>query len=144
MGEHSCLHVRAQGHGERHGGVLQSYRREGRPRVEGVRQVDEEGWTLPRGGLLSATDPLAALGADGASIQVAGSLTCKGLADATCGRHAWPSQLLGRRVEKVHLVWRQDARICSPRDLFSSVEDFLALVCCFALANAPGHVLEFR
>merc|ERR1712187_358516 len=63
--------------------MLQPHRREGRPRVEGVRQVDEEGWTLPCGGLLSA--PSAVLGADGAPLKLA-------------GRQAGPSQLLGRRV----------------------------------------------
>merc|ERR1712039_916791 len=55
--EHARVHVRAQGHGEWHGGVLQPHRREGRPRLEGVCQVDEEGWTLPCRGLLSAADP---------------------------------------------------------------------------------------
>merc|ERR1712060_20538 len=58
--QHPCLHVWAEGHGERHGRVLQPARREGGCRLERVREDDEEGWTLPRGGLLSTTGPSAA------------------------------------------------------------------------------------
>merc|ERR1711972_489896 len=47
------LHVRSEGHGVRHGGVLLAPREEGRRRMEGLREGDEEGPPLPRGGVLS-------------------------------------------------------------------------------------------
>merc|ERR1712107_602457 len=46
------IYMRVEGHGKRHGGVLQSARREERHGLEGVRQEHEEGEAIPRGGLL--------------------------------------------------------------------------------------------
>merc|ERR1711920_618875 len=46
------LHVRPEGHGVRHGGVLFALGGESRRRLEGLREGDEEGRPLPRRGVL--------------------------------------------------------------------------------------------
>merc|ERR1711948_55108 len=52
MAEYAHLHVRLEGHGVRHGGVLLASREEGRRRMEGLREGDEERTPLPCRGLL--------------------------------------------------------------------------------------------
>merc|ERR1711972_184531 len=51
--EDARLHVRLEGHGERAAGGLRASCREGGLGLEGVRQADEEGPSLPCRGVLS-------------------------------------------------------------------------------------------
>ncbi|CAK0859647.1 unnamed protein product [Prorocentrum cordatum] len=53
VAEDAHLHVRPEGHGVRHGGVFLASGGEGGRGLEGLREGDEEGPPLPRGGVLS-------------------------------------------------------------------------------------------
>merc|ERR1711879_832938 len=57
MAEYAHLHVRPEGHGVRHGGVFLAPRGEGRRRLEGFREGNEEGPPLPCGGVLTQSAP---------------------------------------------------------------------------------------